>query len=692
MFEQMEDFSIRLGKALLSLSEQTVRPAEAGLAFNAFNYLRADRQSFRERSVASLGIELAHALRLFENNHKPEALRDDRDQSPATFDEMENKVLLGNIAQSLEHDVAEELGALNFRIGWLFGRAEIASAENPFRPQVFVQALHQGWSAIDPKIASNKIMLRLLGPECFLPLAAILQKLNTELIERGVLPDLSEAYRQKKSQIRIGMPASSAAAYGARQNKVRDWLLSGMKKKQGASADEAEDLNVPDLFAPGGAGENWSPNTISVKVGPRLFSHLASLQQRLNEMDVAGAANAIPQSAGTLRRVKEQVPPGSLTQIDENTIELLAKIFDFLFLQPDIPGEMKSLIGKLQIPLLKAALMDKKFFIKEDHPARLLIDKLARASVSWELGKGHDDPLYEMIERIVARIQREFDQQTGLFNDAASQLDAFLEVDEKSAATAIAEPIALALREEKIRRAQEAARTEVAQRIDTGEVAGFLEVFLETQWIRILTLAFSVREQKPDVPAKALRAMDDLIWSVKPKTSAEERKHLINRLPAILSMTNAWLNAIKWNEPERAVFFSRLAERHAALVRIHTELSPRHQVEAAVNVAQRASERRMKKQQRGQQVSRDEFACRLDDLKIGEWLCFARNNGSSVQCRLAWISPQRSRFIFTSRQGRDPVTFTSEELAQSLRDGRAGLLALESMVDRALAAALDDAG
>jgi hypothetical protein len=462
-----------------------------------------------------------------------------------------------------------------------------------------------------------------------------------------------------------------------------------MNKKHDATAGEAEDLNIPDLFAPGGAGENWSPNTISVKVGPRLFGHLASLQRRLSEMETTGAVDATPQSAGTLRSVKHQVPPGTLTQIDENTIELLAKIFDFLFLQQDIPGEMKSLIGKLQIPLLKAALMDKKFFIKEDHPARLLIDKLARSSLSWDQGRGHGDPLYILIARIVARVQKEFDQQTGLFSEVASELDAFLEEDEKFAVSALAELIALALREEKTRWARNAAANEIAQRIDTGEVAGFVEVFLETQWIRILTLAFSVREKKPGMLASALAVMDDLIWSVKPKSSAEERKDLISRLPSILSTTNAWLNAIKWNEPARVEFFSRLAERHAALVRIHAELSPRRQVETAVNTAQRASERRMKTQQRRQQASRDAYACRLDDLKIGEWLRIARDDGSSVQCRLAWISPHRGRYLFTSRQERDPVTFTSEELAQSLRDGRAGVVAPDSLVDQALAAALD---
>src|SRR3712207_7772335 len=51
----------------------------------------------------------------------------------------------------------------------------------------------------------------------------------------------------------------------------------------------------------------------------------------------------------------------------------------------------------------------------------------------------------------------------------------------------LAQPIADALRQEKMRAAQEAAEEDVAQRIETGEVASFVEQFLETQWVRILT-------------------------------------------------------------------------------------------------------------------------------------------------------------------------------------------------------------
>jgi hypothetical protein len=80
-----------------------------------------------------------------------------------------------------------------------------------------------------------------------------------------------------------------------------------------------------------------------------------------------------------------------------------------------------------------------------------------------------------------------------------------------------------------MRLAREFAENDVAIRTDTGEVAGFVEEFLRKQWIRILTIAHNVKEEKPNALENALRTMDDLIWSLKPKNTSEERKELVSK-------------------------------------------------------------------------------------------------------------------------------------------------------------------
>jgi hypothetical protein len=692
--EQVEEFSSHLTDALLNLSEQTVRPNESTLSFDAFNRLRINGDVFCQGVAARLTELLLQEIRSTGAGAHGSSEEPDADLSLVSFEEMEKKVLLNNVSQSLELDVSEVLEALNLRIGWLYGRDQMPITENPFRPQIFVHAVYDTWCKIDPVAESHQVVLRLLGPELFLPLKPILQSLNEVLVEQNILPDLTEAYRLKKAENKIGVPPAKLKRNTSRYSKIRDWLLSKKngKKEEAESTAGDQDLNIPDLFAPPTEGGSWSDNTISVKVGPRLFGYLTALQSQIDQIEATDSSFDLFKGATTLRKVKEHVPPGTLTHIDENTIELLAKIFDYVFLEQDLPEDMKRLIARLQIPLLKAALLDKKFFVEDDHPARRLIDTLTKSGKVWDPTKGRDDPLYKMVEQIVERVQKEFDQQMGLFTDVVSNLESFLATEEKLSESVLAEPIAEALRQEKMRLAQETAEADVALRVETGEVAGFVEVFLETQWTRILTLAHSVKDQKPDVLKKALAAMDDLVWSVKPKTSPEQRKELITKLPSILAMLNAWLNAIKWNDPERVVFFSSLAERHAALVRVQPELSPRHQIETAVTIAQKASERRLSKRMKQEQVQcYDEFTRMVEDIEQGCWMDFLRNNGQTAKFRLTWISPGRSRFIFTNRMGQDPFTFTAEELAQALRERKANLVPIESIVDRALATALEEA-
>jgi hypothetical protein len=425
-----------------------------------------------------------------------------------------------------------------------------------------------------------------------------------------------------------------------------------------------------------------------ITIDRQFFDYLTSLQRAAMMADVA--ARVLDTSP--LRQLSSGAPAHSLTQADQSTIELLAKIFDFVFSDPNIPGDVKGLIGQLQIPTLKVALMDKDFFFKESHPARVLIDTLAKSSASMNPETATEDPLYQMIEGVVERVQQDFDQQIDLFTDVVSDLEQFLKEEEEKSEEAISGSVAEALQQEKMRLAREFAENDVALRVETGEVAGFLETFLKDQWIRILTIAHSVKEQKPHALENALRTMDDLIWSLKPKNSAEERKELVSKLPAMLTLLNAWLNAIKWDEPDRVMFFSKLAERHAAIARAPLELSPRRQLEIAVNIAQRASERKLSRHAQ-EQLDRtmDEWMMHVETLERGVWVDFSRPNGSTARFKLAWVSPKRTRYIFTNRQGHDAFSISGEELVSKFREGIATqVVADTAVVDRALAAALQD--
>lgn len=620
---------------------------------------------------------------------KPKKEEDSQDFSLVTFDEMESKVLIRNLSQALEVNNAEQLVALNIRIGNVLRRTPINVSQNPFRPEIFVRAVYQAWMEFDANPESHHLVLRLMQPGLFLQLKPILDGVNEALIARGILPDLSDVYRSKPKRNEATRSDDIAERDPYLHNKLRS-IFSGnhLSETTGKPGDSLQWTGKAYGSAAGNS-DNYSGSAAgeSITLDRQFFDYLNSIQRAVRTIEARGGLDASP-----LRQLTQQASAESLNQIDQSTIELMARIFDFVFNDTSIPEDLKVLIAQLQIPTLKVALMDKDFFFKESHPARVLIDTLAKASVLFNAQANSEDPLYHMIEGVVERVQEEFDEQIDLFSDVVSDLEAFLKEEEEKAELAISRPVAEALKQEKMRLAKEFAEHDVAIRVETGEVAGFLETFLQEQWIRILTIAHSVKEQKPHALENALKTMDDLIWSLKPKNSAEERKSLISKLPAMLSLLNAWLNAIKWDEPERVLFFSKLAERHAAIARAPLEFSPRRQLEIAVNIAQRASERRLERHvQERIELPEDEWTRQVELLERGVWLEFMQENATATRFKLAWVSPKRTRYIFTNRLGRDAFSISGEDLISKFREGLATQIVADSIVDRALIEALRDA-
>jgi hypothetical protein len=414
----------------------------------------------------------------------------------------------------------------------------------------------------------------------------------------------------------------------------------------------------------------------------------------------AGGAMAAPGFAAggslgnvfILPQIKEQAPPGSLSRADEGTIDLLSAVFETVFRDQSISPEIRDLIRFLQIPVLKAALVDKNFFFQEAHPARRMIDLLSR--MGWEQHKDPDDPLYKAMQRSVEKVSQDHKEEVSAFTEAVNELEASIKAEEAAAAAAMAEPIAKALKQEKMSVAAKAAKDAVALRIGTGEVVAIVEAFLENKWVSVLTIAYSVEDEKPGAVNNATQTMDDLIWSVRPKITQDERKKLIAKLPTLLSTLNKWLDVIKWQDADRLQFFAELAECHASIVRAPIEMSPERQVEIAMEVAQKDAERRLQLQAKVESESEqapppdDDASIEVDSITRGMWLEFDQEDGSQRKVKLAWISPLKTLYIFSTSSRQEAFSISGEALAQQFRDGTVRLIRTEGVVAAALSVAM----
>jgi hypothetical protein len=334
--------------------------------------------------------------------------------------------------------------------------------------------------------------------------------------------------------------------------------------------------------------------------------------------------------------------------------------------------------------VLKAALLDKTFFFEEAHPARRLVDLLSR--MGWEQRKDGDDPLFQAMQRSVERVG---DARPDAFAAAVAELEAGIALEESAQEQAIAGPVASALKQEKLQVATRAARDAVELRVQAGDVGQVVGGFLEQRWTTVMTFAYSIEDDKPGAVGNATRAMDELIWSVKPKQTQEQRKALIAKLPRLLATLNKWLDAIRWQDAERLQFFARLAECHASIVRAPIELSPERQLELAVEAAQHDALRRVELEQLAseQEAARQQMISPVDGLERG--MCFEfRTLGAARKVKLAWVSPLRTLFIFSGAGRREAFSLSAEKLAELLHAGSARVLAIDGVVGQVLSEAM----
>jgi len=230
-----------------------------------------------------------------------------------------------------------------------------------------------------------------------------------------------------------------------------------------------------------------------------------------------------PAANNILRQMRDMEEVRRAPELDRGTVDALAEVFDFVFADQSIPLQMKYVIGRLQIPVLKAAMIDRDFFLSAEHPARRLVDTLATASVAWAPEKGENDPLYVRIESTVQRVLTEFENDLELFSELLRDFSEFLFETEQQAQGRI-EPVAdqeLSVEsfDQALGHVDEVVHARLSAQAPDSPVVRFLAPFLTKQWRQVMARAWVASDQDPTLWDTVVKTMDQLVWSIQPKTT-----------------------------------------------------------------------------------------------------------------------------------------------------------------------------
>ncbi|MDX1599789.1 MAG: DUF1631 family protein, partial [Marinobacter sp.] len=329
-------------------------------------------------------------------------------------DDLEEQVALNAMITKAKAHFQGPLHQLQTRFSEVYPEASEELPVNPMAPEHLCRAFIEAIQALEIQIRERLILLKQFDRYVVSNLGMLLDEANRILIQAGVIPNFryhgKAGQQHKKAKGETAEPASSGSSAGEQSQD---------SSQAGGSAifDQIRQMLALQRANAGIPPRASDPN-IHVIGDAELIGLLSALPQQPTTSHPDNLSAGEPLTVD-LRQVVEQLlarnatgdgKKPALNELDEDLINLVSMLFEFILDDYNLSAPIQVLISRLQIPILKVVIKDKSFFSKATHPARRLLNSLARAGIGWsDSDEKARDKLYDKIHSIVQQILNEFD-------------------------------------------------------------------------------------------------------------------------------------------------------------------------------------------------------------------------------------------------------------------------------------------
>ncbi|OHC26471.1 MAG: thymidine phosphorylase [Pseudomonadales bacterium RIFCSPHIGHO2_02_FULL_60_43] len=703
---------------LFEMADRATSNAEQNAFFEAMRDLRLKRKSI-ERGFLQKVFEAFATLNQYEIG-KPaplDAVSFDT-LSLVQNDALEESVALDSMVAKVVSRDGAALSHLTTRFNAMVSK-KLDDKSNPIGPASLCEFFLDACSSLGVEIRVKLIILKLFEKYVLSDLDQLYAEANQALIAAGVLPELKSA-PARRNPSRASAPAG-AVRQDASSELSAEFADEGVQEVFGALQEllsQARGSAIPRSNRPADAMPISSNDLM------RLLSHM---QQRA-PAQVSDDFDLREQLEGLLTRASAKAGKARVVgEVDEDVINLVSMLFEFILDDRTLPDSLKALIGRLQIPMLKVAVIDKTFFSRGSHPARRLLNEIASAALGWgEQDDAQRDSLYQKIEQVVQRLLNDFVDDPVIFSELLAEFLAFTG-DERRRSE---------LLEQRTRDAEEGsakaamARREVEQALNERLLGKTLpEVvvrLLQEAWSKVLMLTCLKHGVESAEWQAALATMDDLVWSVELHEEPEARMRLLEMVPGLLKALREGMASAAFDPFSTGEFFSQLEALHVqAFQRFKRSLPEEHPQGDAPALAEIDEEQRAALAAAGIELpllelpaaevveepamvevveeiillapgelraaepeaslpDDDESLLQVDNLRVGSWVEFQEDEEHKLRCKLAAVIKPTGKYIFVNRTGMKVLEKTRMGLAVEFRRNAIRLLDDALLFDRAL--------
>jgi Protein of unknown function (DUF1631) len=605
--------------------------------------------------------------------------------------DFESTLAVNKSSSRLRFHCAEELVGLDVRMGVLTCRPQMAPDDNPLGPRIVCESILHGLESLGIDLKVQLVLLNQFDLMLYRELPGLYQEINRLLVTKGVLPDFKVGMRTR--------PDGSRSAHS--RNTEQADIINLFEQMVQMPGNRGTGIGGSGISMTGGNGMGASyagGSGIQSMLGMTMVEALHRLQGGALSLPGGVTIDLRPVQPGgaflnVVRELQQSPVMLSASQLETVMIDAVAMLFDYLFEDRAITDHIKSLIAQLQVPVLKAAILDRSFFSNRDHPARQVLDLIGSLVVKTGNGSVESDPLLAEVEQVIQRIISEYDQDASIFEQAVYSLVALQARREQELDSGMAEQIADIQLSERTESAETIALEHVRRALNDQFSPPSIVAFLREVWAHLLKREFiEGGENSPHLSAH-IETMRELLWSVQPKSDMDGRLMLVRILPGLLKRLREGVQASPMSMESAEKFFSELVALHANAVRANPQSVPLPEAETllddidvpetdTVSTAPEATTTIVEAEAL-QPEFEDDHSRRTSSLKKGDWVEFHYEDGTFRWARLGWISGLKGQYLFTDADGMNMFSITPQRLAEKFRSGQAVQVERRSPTDNA---------
>ena len=616
-------------------------------------------------------------------------------------DELERRLAVESFATRTYERAGDDWLAFRERMLVLTCKKQLKNSETPYNPEVLGQIFFAELESVDAPFKITLMLFRLFDDLAIQRVTGFYRSSNVWLVEEGILPTLKLLQAQQTAHTPINdqtiaqISASLASAVFSANNQPG---LGATPPGFPAAADSNFSLGSA---APAVAGAAQYAGNSGVMVDAGLLQQMMlSMTQIQNQpapaaSDMAGLKGWAVQQAQTVVRQAQ----GSL---EAGTVSLVAMLFEYILDDENLSAHMKQLLARMQIPIIKVALLDKDFFTDTDHDARLLLNRMARAASGWHPDADLEgDSLLAGMEKIVVQLNHDFDDDLGIFTTLLAEFESLLasyHVQQQEQIESIR------LNEEKAyeqHQQQDRARLFIDTLLENEQLPADIEALLTGHWYRLMKNIFSQQGESKSWRTSA-RIARELVWSMQPSVQLTQMSRFKTVVPKLLDgfasgLKGAGLasdqigNAIAVVENYHNLYKDPLNENvWEAQAKLEEFDGQAEKAEELVNAPAPLPIDEPVVKMKSADLSY--YLDQVESLTTDQWFDIELSDGHIERGCLSLIIGDGSKYVFTDHNGDKLIERSAIGLAMSIRNEQFIMLSEDPLLDRMIDSLVDDLG